>query len=141
MGDSNIKFQKFFRIQVYHLWMEQNKRSIGTKFEQKALQYLVESGMRLLEQNWYFNHKGELDLICWDEGSKMIVFVEVRERAQMTAYSQVISKKKLNRLFYLARLWLQKNHHNEYKQPWRIDLLVYVGSKEEPMHIKGLRYR
>jgi putative endonuclease len=53
------------------------KRDVGQHFEEKALAYLINKGLKLVTQN--FSCKtGEIDLIMLDK--HIIVFVEVRYR-------------------------------------------------------------
>lgn len=54
-----------------------NKRQTGTTYEQKAVSYLQQQGVRILEQN-YRNRKGEIDIIARD--GEYLVFIEVKYR-------------------------------------------------------------
>lgn len=82
------------------------KRDVGQKFEQMALNYLNQKGLKPITQN--FNCKtGEIDLIMLD--NQAIVFVEVRYRKNtkfMSAADTItyVKQKKLIRTaeFFLA---------------------------------------
>ena len=55
----------------------ENKRQIGSNYEQKAVQYLLENGYTILQQN-YRNRCGEIDIIA--RKKCMLVFLEVKYR-------------------------------------------------------------
>jgi putative endonuclease len=59
-----------------NLWCR-NRRELGKKGEDLALEYLLQRGMRLLARNWRSGRK-ELDLVMEEENT--IRFVEVRTR-------------------------------------------------------------
>lgn len=59
-----------------NLWCR-NRQDLGRKGEERALEYLLQRGMELLERNWRIGHK-EIDLIMLD--GDFIRFVEVRTR-------------------------------------------------------------
>lgn len=59
-----------------NLWCR-NRQDLGRKGEDRALEYLLQCGMELLERNWRIGHK-EIDLIMLD--GDFIRFVEVRTR-------------------------------------------------------------
>ena len=52
---------------------------LGTAAEQRALDYLLAQGLKLVVRNWHCRF-GEIDLILKDH--KTLVFVEVRSRSQ-----------------------------------------------------------
>ena len=54
-----------------------NKRSIGSKYENKAVEYLKNSGYRIIERNFYCK-QGEIDIIARDV--KYLVIIEVKYR-------------------------------------------------------------
>lgn len=54
-----------------------NKRKVGAKQEEKAVLYLQEQGMKIVETNFY-SKQGEIDIIGYQEG--YLVFVEVKYR-------------------------------------------------------------
>ena len=55
----------------------QNKRTLGSKYEEIAANELMKKGYKILERN-YRCHKGEIDIIASKDG--FIVFVEVKYR-------------------------------------------------------------
>lgn len=58
--------------------MAQNNRAVGTKYEEKAEQFLKEQGIKILCKNFRCK-QGEIDIIAIDQ--KCLVFVEVKYRS------------------------------------------------------------
>ena len=56
---------------------EMNKREVGKFYEEKAVAYLIEQGMKIAEIN-FRNRQGEIDIIGFHDG--YLVFVEVKYR-------------------------------------------------------------
>jgi putative endonuclease len=56
---------------------EENKRQVGSRYEQVAAAFLEKRGWTVLEKN-YRCRRGEIDLICRD--GRYLVFVEVKYR-------------------------------------------------------------
>ncbi|WP_019142170.1 YraN family protein [Noviherbaspirillum massiliense] len=84
-----------------------DKQVIGQAAEDDALQYLQRQGLALVERN--FRCKGgEIDLIMQD--CEMLVFVEVRKRADMRYGGAAISvtARKQARLVIAAQVFLQR---------------------------------
>lgn len=81
------------------------KRDVGQQFEEMALNFLTEKGLRLVTKN--FNCKtGEIDLIMLDK--QAIVFVEVRYRKNTNFMSAVetINFSKQKKLIRTAEFFL-----------------------------------
>ena len=55
---------------------------LGKLGEQKAADFLLAKGYRILEQNWYYHHK-EVDIIALD--GEVLVVAEVRTRSAESA--------------------------------------------------------
>ncbi|MEG1847471.1 MAG: YraN family protein [Lachnospiraceae bacterium] len=62
--------------------MEHNKRWVGAKYEEKAIDYLKQRGMTILEHN-YRTKQGEIDII--GQQDEYLVFVEVKYRSSAKA--------------------------------------------------------
>ena len=56
----------------------QNKRAVGTQYEELAAVYLKQQGLRILEKN-FRARRGEIDLVARDKD--YLVFVEVKYRS------------------------------------------------------------
>ncbi len=102
-----------------------DKQGIGSQAEEDALQFLLGSGLNLLERN-YRCRFGEIDLIMLD-GSEL-VFVEVRKRKNMDfgGAAQSVSHAKQSRLIKTAKHFLMK-----YRQvpPCRFDVIAIEGDR------------
>lgn len=81
-------------------------RQRGTLAEEHARKFLVQNGLRLLQQNFY-SRFGEIDLIMQDNDT--LVFVEVRKRQQgFTQALESITYCKQQKLVRAARYYLLK---------------------------------
>jgi putative endonuclease len=83
------------------------KQRQGQDGERHALDYLTRQGLRLVEAN--FRCKcGEIDLILQD--GKVVVFVEVRQRAGVThgGAAASLTPAKLRRVVNAAQVYLQR---------------------------------
>lgn len=103
--------------------MTVNKRTVGTKYEQKAADYLALAGYRLIEKN-YRCRVGEIDLIAV-QGS-YLVFVEVKYRSDTKAgygYEAVDwrKQKKIRR----TALWYLTEKKIPASQPCRFDVVSF----------------
>jgi putative endonuclease len=99
------------------------KQREGDAAEERALRYLEQQGMQLVERN--FRCKGgEIDLIV--QSGPTLVFVEVRKRAD-TRYGGAaasITPRKQGRILLAAQVFLQR-----YRQPppCRVDVVAVDG--------------
>ena len=96
------------------------KKFLGRAGEQKALEYLLKAGYKLLEKN-YKTHLGEIDLIVKDES--VIVFVEVKTRLSddFGAPAEAVTKRKQEKYFLVATQYLKQKHAMD--APSRFDVI------------------
>lgn len=76
----------------------ESTKSIGTKGEQLAADFLSAKGYRIVQRN-YFAFKVEIDLIALDESTNQIVFIEVKTLQNdffQQPYEEVNLKKQRN---------------------------------------------
>lgn len=76
----------------------ESTKSIGTKGEQLAADFLSAKGYRIVQRN-YFAFKVEIDLIALDESTNQIVFIEVKTLRNdffQQPYEEVNLKKQRN---------------------------------------------
>ena len=100
-------------------------RELGFAAEQKACEFLLAKGLRLVTSN-YRCRLGEIDLIMRD--GPCLVFVEVRAR-KTVAYGGAVASitySKQQKLIKTALLYLQVNKLMD-KQPLRFDVLSLEG--------------
>lgn len=104
----------------------ENKRKIGSAYEEEAALCLKKRGWILLEKN--FRCKcGEIDLILKD--GEYLVFAEVKYRKKtVSGYGQeAVGKKKQSRILKTA-LWYLKLHHYPDDTPCRFDVISFLGN-------------
>ena len=111
-----------------------NNRSIGTKYEGIAMDYLTEKGYCELKRNYYSRY-GELDLICMDKKKDEIVFVEVKYRKSMEFGNglESITRAKQRKLIKTATIYLKENKIKD--RPYRFDIISILGDEIE--HIEN----
>jgi putative endonuclease len=97
---------------------------VGRDAEDRALTFLQERGLRLVERNWRCRG-GELDLVM-REGD-VWVFVEVRHRSGLAfgGAAASISSAKQQRLRLAAELYLQQRGVSQ--APARVDAVLSQG--------------
>ena len=57
-----------------------SKTEAGKKGEDKAIEYLQNSGYKILEKNWRYR-RAEIDIIARESKSGILVFLEVKSRS------------------------------------------------------------
>jgi putative endonuclease len=83
-------------------------KTVGSAFEQRALEYLQRQRMRVVARN-FVCRGGEIDLVMRDTGGeRALVFVEVRARRsrQYAAAAASIGVRKQQRLIHAAQHYL-----------------------------------
>lgn len=86
------------------------KRKIGNKAEKIAYTFLCKQGLKLITKN-FLTKLGEIDIIMLDKKQNIIVFVEVRYRANNNFGSAVdtVSANKQRKIINTAQLFLYQN--------------------------------
>lgn len=105
-----------------------SKRSQGSIYEQKALVYLEEQGLKFVAVNQQFKC-GELDLIMLDGDT--IVFVEVRQRKSNRFGSAVesIDYRKQQKWLNAANMWLLTQRKQSLDTAkCRFDVVAFEGN-------------
>lgn len=102
---------------------------LGKWGEQVAADYLEAKGWRILHRDWKFDHK-DLDIVCIDNKTNMIVFVEVKTRSTdlWGEPSDAIDLKKKNNIINAATAYLRE--YRLFGRTWRYDCISIVGSPE-----------
>ncbi len=89
----------------------ENKRAVGTKYEQLAMEYLEENGYRILEHNFYSN-SGEADIIAVEGRTLCFVEVKYRRNSRYGTAAEAITPYKIRRCIKTAKVYLMK--HREF---------------------------
>ena len=104
---------------------ENNKRQIGTAFEQEAVLFLQRHGYRILERNFQCR-QGEIDIIARD--GRYYVFVEVKYRKDSLsgAPEEAVTRHKQNKIIRAAEYYLYSRGIAE-DVPCRFDVVGICG--------------
>lgn len=110
------------------------RRTKGDKGEEFAAKFLIMNNYKVVERNFYCK-LGEIDIIA--ENKEFILFVEVktRQEGQMLEPRYSVDKKKQQRLFRTASLYIQS--HKTKKQP-RFDIAEVIVNNKGEMSINYL---
>lgn len=88
-----------------------NKRKIGGRYEQLAVQYLEGKGYKILERN-YRCMFGEIDIVAKDGGGKeaTLVFLEVKYRSSLRFGSpfEAVDIKKQRTIIQTAKYYMKE---------------------------------
>ena len=110
-------------------------KTIGAAMESKALAFLQEQGLKLLQRN--FNTRmGEIDLIMTDQ--ETLVFIEVRYR-QNHSYGSALESvnfSKQQKLIKTAQYFLQTQKHYQ-KSDCRFDVIAFSKDNNTPEWIRS----
>lgn len=111
----------------------ENKRRIGSEYEQRAEQYLMEKGYRILERN-FRNRMGEIDIIASQKG--VMVFCEVKYRTSSAFGSplEAVDWRKQNQIRKVAQFYLMCHGRSEWT-PCRFDVIAFEG--ENMTHVEN----
>lgn len=92
----------------------------GRYGEDLAVQYLIKSGYRVEARNWHFRG-GELDLLCWQHDTLIIVEVKARTGDAFGAPEEAVTEAKKERLLMGGLAYLDAH---DLDVDWRIDVIA-----------------
>lgn len=101
----------------------------GAEAETRALRYLEDQGLRLIDRNWRCK-AGELDLVLQDGVTTVIAEVRSRARGDFGAAIETIGWRKRQRIERATRLWLMR-HPQHAERPLRFDVVTLDGATVE----------
>lgn len=117
-----------------------NNRALGQVKEDYACEYLVSLGYKILERNWHWSNRGEIDIIAVDPkrfGEEYLIFVEVKFRNESMLMSlQAVNQKKISQLKLLAKAFLQSRRLLQSKVNISFDFIAIHGGEIE--HLKNI---
>lgn len=110
------------------LMLTSPKQRQGSRFEQRACEFLQAQGLILIAQNWQQPKVGELDLVMLEKGQawSTLVFIEVRQRQRSVFGDAALSvtASKQRKIIKAARYFLQQYpQYHEYE--CRFDVIAY----------------
>lgn len=105
----------------------ENKRLIGSRYEQMAADFLTAQGAVIIEKNYRCRH-GEIDLIVRD--GRYLVFTEVKYRkdGRMGDPAEAVDFHKQQRIRQTARYYLYSRRYGE-DTPCRFDVISILGDE------------
>lgn len=105
----------------------ENKRRLGSGYEQKAAEYLCENGYSILECN-FRSRGGEIDIVAKD--GEYICFVEVKYRTTNTYGNplEAVDYWKQQQIRKMAMVYMMRHGLNEWT-PCRFDVIAFEGEK------------
>ncbi len=115
-----------------------NSRSYGSQYEEMACEHLLSLGYSVLDRNWHYSNRGELDIVALDPqrfGEEYLIFVEVKAReAGLEESLYALSLSKIRQLKKLALAYLN------YKKLKNINISFdFIAiSRERLEHIKNI---
>ena len=111
---------------------EKNKRDLGKEGEDIAVKYLTEKGFKIVERNYHYSTKGEIDIIANDKNQ--LVFVEVKSRINLD-YGEpeyAINPKKIKQIKKMAELYIFDKEIDE--ADCRFDVVaILLGDGSKPV--------
>lgn len=104
-----------------------NKRTIGTEYEQKAVEYLKNRGYFILERNFRCK-TGEIDLIA--RYKKYLVFIEVKYRSSSAKGlpEEAVTQSKMRTISRVADYYRLRHGYGE-DTPCRFDVVAVLGQE------------
>ncbi len=117
-----------------------NKRLYGGLYEEIACDYLIDEGYKILERNWHYSNRGELDIVALDPnrfGEEYLVFIEVKAREEsLIASLNALSFHKIKQLRKLAKAYLNFKKLKELETNICFDFIAISRGKLE--HLKNV---
>ena len=92
-----------------------NKRTVGSKYEQAAGEFLINKGYRIIAYN-YRCKLGEIDIIALDGDE--LVFVDM----------EAVDYRKQNKIYMVANYYLMEQHISKYTKV-RFDVVGILGKE------------
>ena len=108
------------------------RKLLGQEGEDRAAQFLLRQGYRILERN-YRTRSGEIDLIALHRG--IVVFVEVKTRTNSAfgAPEQAVTPAKQRRMIKAALGYI--NHRKLHQVPCRFDVVAINAAAEKELEL------
>ena len=100
-----------------------NRRESGALAEEKACDFLVQKGYKIIERNFRVKH-GEVDIVAWK--APILVFVEVKSRAtdKFGFPEKAVGSIKQSKIRMVAEVYTRLKN---YKGRIQFDIISIVG--------------
>ncbi len=100
----------------------ENKRAVGSRYEEETAAFLQKNGYRILEKN-FRDRRGEIDLIAKDGRTLVFVEVKYRKNARNGYPEEAVDTRKQKKICETAAYYVYKNRIPEYT-PMRFDVVA-----------------
>lgn len=109
---------------------------LGRWGEQKAAEYLVAKGYRILHQNWRAGHR-DLDIVAVDPGGDTLAVVEVKTRrgADFAEPEQSVDWRKVRSLAMAANAYVKRYGID---LDIRFDIVSVVGMSDDTVRVNHI---
>lgn len=106
-----------------------NKRTIGTKYEEAAINHLQANGYTIIAKNFRCR-TGEIDIIAKENG--YLIFIEVKYRRDLDkGYPhEAVNHYKMNKIINTAKHYMLTNSIS-FDRPCRFDVITILGDDIE----------
>lgn len=105
----------------------ENRRRIGTVYEERAAEYLRSQGYGILERNFRCRF-GEIDLIAEEAGVLVFVEVKYRKSSQYGSPAESVTPAKQRTICRVADFYRMSRRISE-SQSCRFDVVAILGEK------------
>ena len=111
---------------------------LGKNGESYALDYLTNSGYRILDTNWY-HQKKELDIIAFQNNTVVIVEVKTRTYTILEEPKEAVTKQKQRNIVRAANAYVNKRGL-DYEVRFDIIEVICKGNNYKISHIQDAFY-
>lgn len=111
--------------------MTSASQAAGRAWEDKAARYLTQSGLEIIDRG-YACRAGEIDLVCRDESTLVVVEVRARKSGSHGSATESVDWRKRAKIIRATRHYLMRHPHL-YSCPLRFDIIAFDAiEKPEP---------
>jgi len=110
------------------------KKEIGRAGEEMAIEFLKEKGYQILDKNYRFRPKrdlqrGEIDIVAKKEDTICFVEVKLLKEPKIEIFpEEKVSYSKAKKIIFSAQNWLSKNKI-PLNSKWQIDIISIILNK------------
>jgi len=83
-------------------------KKFGKEGEDLAVEMLIEKGYQIIERNYFYHNRGEIDIIAKDKETGFLVFFEVKSRKNLECGEPeyAITRTKIGQIKRMAEIYL-----------------------------------
>ncbi len=112
--------------------MSKESKELGKKGEDLAIDFLVNKNYGIIERNYTFEKKGEIDIIAKDPADRFLVFIEVKTRGNLN-YGEpeyAITKNKIRQVKNMAEIYLYVKEIGEVECRFDVITVLFQGMQK-----------